>query len=275
MYGLPQAGILANELLQRNLAKDGYRPTQHTHGLWTHDTCPISFSLVVYDFGVKYVGREHAEHLMACIKKNYNISSDWNGGAYCGLTLYWDYKKCTVDLYMPGYIKAALHKYQHAAPARPEHAPHTWNPPIYGAKTQFVNDATSSPALSDKDVNKLQQLTGTLLYYARAVDPTLIMPINVLASEQSKATEVTADKVIKLLNYCNTHPETKIRYHASDMILHIHSDASYLSENEAKSSAGGFFYMGSDTKTDKNLTNRAILIISNVLKNVMSSAAEA
>jgi hypothetical protein len=176
---------------------------------------------------------------------------------------------------MPGYIKAALHKYQHAAPARPEHAPHTWNPPIYGDKTQFVNDETSSPALSDKDVNKFQQLMGTLLYYARSVDQTLIMPINVLASEQSKATEVTANKVMKLLNYCNTHPETKIRYHVSDMILHIHSDASYISENEAKSRAGGFFYMGSDTKTDKKLTNGAVLIISKVLKNVMSSAAEA
>jgi hypothetical protein len=87
MYRLPQAGILANELLQRNLAKDGYRPTQHTHGLWTHNTRPISFSLVVDDFGVKYIGCEHAEHLMACIKKKYNISSYWNGGAYCGLTL--------------------------------------------------------------------------------------------------------------------------------------------------------------------------------------------
>jgi hypothetical protein len=87
MYGLPQAGIIANELLQRNLAKDGYRPTQHTHGLWTHDNRQISLSLVVDDFGVKYVGREHAEHLMACIKKAYNISSNWNGRAYCGLTL--------------------------------------------------------------------------------------------------------------------------------------------------------------------------------------------
>jgi hypothetical protein len=85
---------------------------------------------------------------------------------------------------MPVYIKVALHKYQHPAPARPEHAPHTWNQSIYGAKTQFVTDETSSPVLSDKDVNKLQQLTGTLVYYARAVDPTLIMPINVLASEQ-------------------------------------------------------------------------------------------
>jgi hypothetical protein len=46
-----------------------------------------------------------------------------------------------------------------------------------------VEDKTISPALSEKDVNKLQKLTGTLLYYARAVDPTLITPINVLASE--------------------------------------------------------------------------------------------
>jgi hypothetical protein len=69
MYGLPQAGILANELSQRNLAKDGYRPTPHIHGLWKHDTRPISFSLVVDDFVVKYVGREHAEHLMATSRK--------------------------------------------------------------------------------------------------------------------------------------------------------------------------------------------------------------
>jgi hypothetical protein len=172
MYGLPQAGILTNKLLQRNLAKDGYRPMQHTHGLWTHDTCPISFLLVADDFGVKYVGREHAEHLMECIKKNYNISSDWNGSAYCGLALDWDYKNRTVDLSMPGYIKDTLKKYQHAALARPKHAPHIWNPPIYGAKTKYVEDKTTSPVLSDKDVNKLQQLTGTLLYYARAVYPT-------------------------------------------------------------------------------------------------------
>jgi hypothetical protein len=59
------------------------------------------------------------------------------------------------------------------------------------------------------------------------------------------------------------------------MILHIHSDASYFSENKVKSRAGGFFYMGSDTKTGKKLTNGAILIISKVLKHVMSSAAEA
>jgi hypothetical protein len=59
------------------------------------------------------------------------------------------------------------------------------------------------------------------------------------------------------------------------MILHIHSDASYISENESESRAGGFFYMGSNNKPDKKLTNGAILIISKVLKHVISSAAEA
>jgi hypothetical protein len=59
------------------------------------------------------------------------------------------------------------------------------------------------------------------------------------------------------------------------MIFHIHSDASYLSESESKSRAGGFFSMGNTTKNDKKLTNGAILIIRKVLKHVMASAAEA
>jgi hypothetical protein len=178
--------------------------------------------LVVDDFGEKYVGREHAEYLMPCIKKKYNISSNWNGDAYCGLNLDWDYKNLTVGLSMPGYINAALYKYQHPAPARPEHAPHTWNPPMYGEKTQFMTEATSSPALSDKEINKLQQLTGTLLYYARDVDQTLIMPINVLASKQSKATNITADKVITLLNYCNTHSrETSVKVYCVSNVTRI------------------------------------------------------
>jgi hypothetical protein len=59
------------------------------------------------------------------------------------------------------------------------------------------------------------------------------------------------------------------------MILYIHSDASYLSERESRSRAGGFFYMVNSADTAKKLTNGAILIISTVLKHVMSSAAEA
>jgi hypothetical protein len=60
MYGLKQAGLLANQLLQTRLEPFGYYPAHHTPGLWLHKTRPISFTLVVDDFAVKYVGKQHA-----------------------------------------------------------------------------------------------------------------------------------------------------------------------------------------------------------------------
>jgi hypothetical protein len=78
----------------------------------------------VDDFGIKYVGSEHAEHLMASIKKNHEISSDWTGSVYCGLKNELDYNNGTLDLSMPGYINAPIHKYQHPDPYRAYHAPH-------------------------------------------------------------------------------------------------------------------------------------------------------
>ena len=65
MYGLPHhAGIIAQQLLEERLEMDGYHQSKTTPSLWTHDTCPISFSLIVDDFGVKYVGEENAQHLL-------------------------------------------------------------------------------------------------------------------------------------------------------------------------------------------------------------------
>ena len=62
MYGLPQSGLLANELLEKGLNKHGYHQSKLVPGLWKHDTRPIRFTLVVDDFGVKYEGKEHALH---------------------------------------------------------------------------------------------------------------------------------------------------------------------------------------------------------------------
>jgi hypothetical protein len=180
----PASGHPHEQIITTTISFRWLSPYQtHTHGLWKHETRPVWFSLVVNDFGIKYIGRDNTEHLMASIKRNYHISSDWTGSAYWGLKPDLDYINGTVDLSMPGYMKAALHKYQHPAPKRPEQAPHQWNPPVYGSKTQYVEDTQDSPALSPKDVTHLQHLVGTLLNYAQAVDPKLIMPVNVLASE--------------------------------------------------------------------------------------------
>jgi hypothetical protein len=71
MYGLKQAGLLANQLLQTRLHPFGYYPARHTLGLWLHKTRPISFTLVVDDFAVKYVGKQNAEHLRNALLRTY------------------------------------------------------------------------------------------------------------------------------------------------------------------------------------------------------------
>ena len=77
MYGLPQAGILTQKLLEKRLNAKGYRHIKICPGFWKHDWRPVCFSLCVDDFGVKYVGRQHAEHLIVTLKEDYTISQDW------------------------------------------------------------------------------------------------------------------------------------------------------------------------------------------------------
>ena len=90
VWGLPQAGILANKRLRRKLAPFGYNEYANTPGLWYHKTRPISFTLVVNDFGVKYVNKANVEHLMTSLQSTYKLTADWTGDLYCGITLGWD-----------------------------------------------------------------------------------------------------------------------------------------------------------------------------------------
>ena len=80
VYGLPQADIISNKLLNKRLAKFGYYEVNHNPGLFRHIFRPISFTLVVNNFGVKYVGKEHDEHLLREIRHDYTITTDWTGG---------------------------------------------------------------------------------------------------------------------------------------------------------------------------------------------------
>ena len=91
----------------------------------------------------------------------------------------------------------------------------------------------------EKTINLLQQIVGTLLYYSIAVDPTMLTALGYITSQQSKGTEKIYANTLWLLNYADTHPNSKIRYTASDIILYIHSDASYLSEPQSRSRSGG------------------------------------
>ncbi len=93
LYGLPQSGLLANELLEKRLNKHSYQQSKLVPGLWKHDTQPTQFTLVVDDFGVKYKGKEHAQHFKNTLEEHYKLTCNWKGTLYIGITLDWDYNK--------------------------------------------------------------------------------------------------------------------------------------------------------------------------------------
>ena len=88
---------------------------------------------------------------------------------------------------MPTYIQEPPHNFLHSAPSRPQDATHAWNQPVYGTAVQYVDQHDDSPLLPPKSINLVQQIIGTLLYYAISVNPTMLIAIGAIASQQSKS----------------------------------------------------------------------------------------
>jgi hypothetical protein len=273
IYGLKQAGKLANDLLTKRLETHGYYQCATTPGLWRHKWRPITFVLIVDDFGIKYVGRRHAEHLLLALQQYYTVTTDWEGTKFAGIDLQWDYNKRTCRLTMNNYIDELLIKYDHPKPKKPQHSPHAHREIIYGAKEQMVPDDDTSPLLDAAGVKRIQGIIGSLLYYARAVDNKLLATLSTISSQQAKATENTAKAVHQLLDYVATYPSDGITYRASQMVLAAHSDASYLTEPGSRSRAGAHIFLSEDDPTPRQ--NGPILTLSQIIKYVMASAAEA
>jgi hypothetical protein len=165
-----------------------------------------------------------------------------------------------------------LSKFQHDSPKHPQHIPSWYVTPVYGAKTQYAT-RDETPPLTAQQFLTIQKVTGSVLYYARAVEPTVLMPLNDIATEQTKAMEKMQATTNQLLDYLAAHPDVTIRYHASDMILHIHSDASYLSVSNARSRLGGLFFLGNKYPEQETL-NGSILNFASIIKNVVASTAD-
>ena len=82
---------------------------------------------------------------------------------------------------MPGYIERALTRFRHPFPKKPQHNPAQFTQPEYGAKVQYEPDADTSEKLDANGKKRIQEVLGTLFYYARAVDPTLLVTVSSLA----------------------------------------------------------------------------------------------
>jgi hypothetical protein len=74
MHGLPMAGKLAKYLLKKRLREDDHHPCQFTPGLLKHVWRPVAFTLDMDEFGVKFVSKNNANHLVNTLKKHYKIT---------------------------------------------------------------------------------------------------------------------------------------------------------------------------------------------------------
>ena len=122
---------------------------------------------------------------------------------------------------------------------------------------------------------------GSFLYYARAVDPTILPTINELGLSQAQPTENTRVKAKQLVDYLYTHKFATLRYKSSDICLHVDSDAAYLVAPGAKSRIAGYYYLSSkykpteDTINPTPTLNAPAHVECRLLKHVVSSSAEA
>ena len=173
---------------------------------------------------------------------------------------------------MPGYSRDALTRFRHEL-RKINDQPHKHVIPNYGAKIQYATKEDTTPAVGEKVKTFIQQVTGTFQYYARAVDPTMLVALSALAAEQANPTERTLEKTLYFLDYVATHPDAILTYNKSSMVLAVHSDTSYLSEPKSRSRAGGHFYMSNNEEEPPN--NGPVHIVAQIIKNVMTSAVDA
>ena len=169
---------------------------------------------------VKYVNDEDVEHLKQALtadnpetgKPMFEITVDMEGKRFCGLTMDWDYDKREVHVSIPGYVSAALKRFKHEKPSKPQNQPCPRNPKQYGAKAQYAEPKDNSPLLNKDDKRFVQEVTGTFLFYARAVDPTMLTALSSLSSEQCAPTENTMVKCKQFLDYAASQEDAVIIY---------------------------------------------------------------
>jgi hypothetical protein len=116
----------------------------------------------VDDFAVKYVDKQHSEHIQNALLQTYELTTDWTATVYSGMTMKGDYDNRTCDISMPGCVSNVLSKFQHDAPKHPQHTPSWYITPVYGAKTQYATK-DETPPLNAKQCLTIQKVTRSIL----------------------------------------------------------------------------------------------------------------
>jgi hypothetical protein len=149
-----------------------------------------------------------------------------------------------VIISMPGYIKKNLQEYNHLVACKGQTCPYSLAPKQYCTEAQALLPQDASLKLDKAGIKHIQQIVKSILYYARAVNMTVLMALDMIVAEQMVAARKMMEKCIQLLDYLAHNSDAKVQFHASDMVLNIHSNTSYFWGAKAKSRLCSHFFMG-------------------------------
>ena len=221
MPGLAISGLLSQLRLLAQLYSHDFIQTA-TPCLFRHRTRDITFCLVVDDFAIRYKNLDDLQYFTACLGELYHIKVHPECVSFLGFTVNYDRIGRTLSLSYPSYIPDLLTRLD-IPNLRTCKSPCVYVPPNFGSKDpQVENKDTSAPA-SKEELTTLQTIIGSILYYARAVDATMLTAVCLLASQQSAPTANTMAAAYRLLGYAKLHPNHCLVFKPSDMILRIHS----------------------------------------------------
>ena len=272
MYGLPQAAYLSNRHLVQHLAKHDYVEDPNVPCLFSHASNKIQFTLIVDDFGVKYSTRAALDHLTAAIQAGgWKLKINLQGDKHIGIDLAWDYENNTLTTSMPHCVSKGIARFAPDVVLKGAPSPAVYVPPKFGETVQYETVDNSAPA-SPAEKLWVQQVNGYFLYYARMQNPLILPTCNDISATQSNPTARTVAATWRLLNYLSSHPDHSTCYTGCDMVLKLHSDASYNSRPGAISIAGGWHYLGN---MSDDTINGTLHSISCRIPTVCGSVAEA
>jgi hypothetical protein len=177
---------------------NGYHQAKATPCMFKNDNNTVFFSLVVDDFGIKYSNTEDVNHYISTLKSLYELKIDWQGSKYLGFTIKFDHDMLTVSLSMPDYVPKMLQRFYPDQILRGAASPAIYVPPVYGAKIHETTIDTSE-VLSPNNITRLQEIIGSVLFYARAVDCTMLTAVNHLASLQANPTVAVLSAADRLM----------------------------------------------------------------------------
>ena len=164
---------------------------------------------MVDDFAIKYTNKADADHLIEHIRRKY---TSFKVKQYIGIQLKWDYKKGHVILDMSDYATQALKELQHLTPKQIHLGLSKMIRPDYGQKIQYVQIDSTAPLIGPEITFK-RKAVGKFLFYARAIDNTMLHSLNAIATMPHTKASLEATKYFPKLcsqqSTCSYHLPAK------------------------------------------------------------------